>query len=58
MYMSIGNMIGPALAGILFQINVNVPYIFGAFILQISYALVVAWKGSEAGTRPVTVGNK
>ncbi|MDQ0218867.1 MFS transporter [Peribacillus cavernae] len=50
MYMSIGNMIGPALAGILFDININFPYIFGAFILMISYALVVTWKNSTAVT--------
>lgn len=50
MYMSIGNMIGPALAGILFDVNINFPYILGAFILLISFALVVTWKGGRAVT--------
>ncbi|WP_174733615.1 MFS transporter [Mesobacillus harenae] len=37
MYMSIGNMVGPALAGILFDINIEFPYAVGALILFISF---------------------
>lgn len=47
MYMSIGNMVGPALAGILFDINLNIPYIFGAVILFISFFMLSAWKSSQ-----------
>ncbi|AYC29088.1 MFS transporter [Paenisporosarcina cavernae] len=32
-YMSLGNMVGPALAGVLFDINMSSPYIVGAVIL-------------------------
>ncbi|RFU66532.1 MFS transporter [Bacillus sp. V59.32b] len=57
MYMSIGNMIGPALAGILFDVNINFPYILGAFILLISFTLVLSWKGGRSVTAtPGTVG--
>lgn len=44
MYMSIGNMIGPALAGILFDINVDFPYITGAIILLLSTLVLTRWK--------------
>ena len=36
-YMSLGNMIGPALAGILFDINMTYPYIIGT---DYSYSFV------------------
>lgn len=36
-YMSLGNMIGPALAGILFDINMSFPYIAGTLILVICF---------------------
>lgn len=36
-YMSLGNMIGPALAGILFDINMSFPYIAGTLILLICF---------------------
>ncbi len=42
-YMSIGNMIGPALAGILFDVNMNYPYIFGALIILISFFISFYW---------------
>ncbi|MFB5762255.1 MFS transporter [Paenibacillus medicaginis] len=47
-YMSIGNIVGPALAGTLFDVHINLPYIFGAAILMISLVLAVNWK---AGVR-------
>lgn len=43
-YMSIGNIVGPALAGTLFDVHINLPYIFGAAILMISLVLAVNWK--------------
>jgi DHA1 family multidrug resistance protein-like MFS transporter len=36
-YMSLGNMVGPALAGVLFDINMSFPYIAGTFILLICF---------------------
>lgn len=46
-YLSLGNMIGPALAGILFDWNMDSPYIFGTFILLACFVLAYVWvKGS------------
>ncbi|WP_342541872.1 MFS transporter [Paenisporosarcina sp. FSL H8-0542] len=36
-YMSLGNMVGPALAGILFDINMNFPYMAGTLILIVCF---------------------
>lgn len=42
-YMSLGNMIGPALAGILFDWNMNSPYVFGTIILVSCFSLTAVW---------------
>ncbi|MEH7131060.1 MFS transporter [Neobacillus drentensis] len=42
-YSSLGNIIGPSLAGILFDVSYNVPFIFGAVILVGSIVMCVAW---------------
>lgn len=42
-YMSLGNMIGPALAGIFFDININFPFIIGSIILLISWGITIVW---------------
>ena len=42
-YMSLGNMIGPALAGILFDINMSYPYILGTAILIICFFIANTW---------------
>lgn len=36
-YMSLGNMVGPALAGVLFDINMSFPYIAGTIVLIICF---------------------
>lgn len=46
-YMSIGNMIGPAIAGTLFDINMNIPYIFGAMILLASVIMLIRIKAAK-----------
>ncbi|QJD82132.1 MFS transporter [Cohnella herbarum] len=38
-YMSLGNIFGPALAGILFDVHMNLPYLFGAFVLFVSFLI-------------------
>lgn len=38
-YMSLGNIFGPAAAGILYDIHLNAPYLFGAIILLFSLYL-------------------
>jgi len=42
-YMSLGNMIGPALAGILFDIDMSYPYILGTAILITCFFIANAW---------------
>lgn len=42
-YMSLGSMIGPALAGMFFDININSPFIIGSVILIGSWALTLVW---------------
>lgn len=57
MYMSIGNMVGPALAGILFDVNVNFPYVVGAVILFISFCMLLTWKeGKSIATQAKPAG--
>jgi len=47
-YMSLGNMIGPALAGILFDWNMNSPYIFGSIILMACFFIALIWTMKKA----------
>ncbi|MEK4761722.1 MFS transporter [Viridibacillus sp. FSL E2-0187] len=47
-YMSLGNMIGPALAGILFDWNMNSPYVFGTIILVSCFSLTAVWAKKKA----------
>lgn len=42
-YMSLGNMIGPALAGIFFDININSPFVIGSVILLCSWGITLVW---------------
>ncbi|WP_018757328.1 MFS transporter [Paenibacillus terrigena] len=42
-YMSLGNIIGPSIAGILFDVHIQIPYAFGAVILLISAAMFLMW---------------
>lgn len=57
-YMSIGNILGPALAGTLFEVHMNLPYIFGAAILLLSLTFALRWKGrtvTEAKVQPASM---
>lgn len=42
-YMSLGSMIGPALAGMFFDINISYPFIVGSIILLASWAITLIW---------------
>lgn len=42
-YMSLGNMVGPALAGFLFDVNVMYPYLLGTVILVLCYGIAAFW---------------
>ncbi|GAV13529.1 MFS transporter [Paenibacillus sp. NAIST15-1] len=49
-YMSLGNIIGPAIAGILFDIHVQIPYAFGAIVLFASAGMLIGWKRDASYT--------
>lgn len=42
-YMSLGNMVGPALAGSIFDINITFPYFLGTAILLICFGIATVW---------------
>lgn len=42
-YSSLGNIIGPSLAGILYDVSYNIPFVFGAFILLGSMVMCAVW---------------
>lgn len=43
-YTSLGNIVGPAIGGILFDININYPYLFAAVIIAIGLGITIMWK--------------
>lgn len=47
-YMSLGNMFGPALAGILFDWKMDAPYIVGTVVLIVSFLLAFVWTSKKA----------
>ncbi|GAA4848972.1 multidrug efflux MFS transporter Blt [Paenibacillus vulneris] len=46
-YMSLGNIFGPGLAGILFDIHINLPYLFGACVLVVSSIIAATQIGKK-----------
>lgn len=44
-YMSIGNVLGPLLAGLLFDVNILYPFILGLIVLVITIFVSMKWKG-------------
>jgi len=46
-YTSLGNIVGPALGGILFDVNIHYPYLFAAVIMVIGLCITVMWKETQ-----------
>ncbi|MBM7621556.1 DHA1 family multidrug resistance protein-like MFS transporter [Bacillus tianshenii] len=46
-YMSIGNVLGPTLAGILYDVNISYPFILGLVILSFTITLSMSWQNRE-----------
>lgn len=46
-YTSLGNIVGPAMSGILFDVNINYPYLFSAVILIVGLGITLLWKESQ-----------
>ncbi|WP_339316225.1 MFS transporter [Paenibacillus sp. FSL R10-2734] len=47
-YTSLGNIAGPALGGIFFDININYPYLFAAVIMFIGLGFTLIWKEKQS----------
>lgn len=56
MFTSIGNVIGPVIGGILFDIELNYPFYFAAIFLCAGVALTFVWKKPDLGRNPVSKG--
>lgn len=50
-YMSIGNVIGPLLAGILYDVNIVYPFILGLAMLLVTMFITVAWQRSRSAKK-------
>lgn len=48
-YTSLGNIVGPAVAGILFDLNIHYPYLFAAVIMAIGLGITMMWKVNPMG---------
>ncbi len=46
-YTSLGNIVGPAMGGVLFDVNIHYPYLFAAVIMVIGFGITVMWKESQ-----------
>ena len=46
-YMSVGNVLGPLLAGALYDINISYPFVLGLVMLIITWTITVAWHRSR-----------
>ncbi|MFB6366798.1 MFS transporter [Paenibacillus elgii] len=46
-YTSLGIIVGPAIGGILLDLNVNLPYTFAAFVMCVSLVMFFVWQGQS-----------
>ncbi|MFJ7977437.1 MFS transporter [Peribacillus sp. JNUCC 23] len=46
-YTSLGNIVGPSIGGILFDVNIHYPYLFSAVILVVGLGITVMWKEKQ-----------
>ncbi|NWL87773.1 MULTISPECIES: MFS transporter [unclassified Paenibacillus] len=50
-YTSLGIIVGPAIGGILFDVNLNLPYMFAAVVLSAAFVMFMIWKGKAIKTQ-------
>lgn len=43
-YISLGNILGPSMAGLLFDVNLSLPFLAGCFILLITFLMTLRLK--------------
>lgn len=46
-YTSLGNIVGPALGGVLFDVNIQYPYLFAAVIMVVGLVITALWKDRQ-----------
>ena len=46
-YTSLGNIVGPALGGILFDVNIHCPYLFAGLVMLVGLVITVYWKDKQ-----------
>jgi DHA1 family multidrug resistance protein-like MFS transporter len=51
MFTSIGNVIGPVIGGILFDVDLNYPYYFATVLLAAGIGITFVWKDPARGVR-------
>lgn len=49
-YMSIGNVLGPLLAGLLYDVHIYSPFLLGLIVLLVTLTLSIRWKGASSLT--------
>lgn len=55
-YMSIGNILGPLLAGLLYDVHITYPFILGLIVLVITMGVSIVWKGKSNKLETVKQG--
>lgn len=43
-YMSIGNVLGPTLAGLLYDVKITYPFVLGFALLAVTLFITVSWQ--------------
>jgi len=51
-FMSLGRIVGPILAGMVFDLHLSLPYISGAVIMLIGFIICLRWLEAEASFQP------
>ncbi len=54
-FMSLGRIVGPIWAGLVFDVNISLPYLTGAIVMLLGFGVSLAWlqKGVPTQPRPV-----
>lgn len=52
-YMSIGNVLGPTLAGLLYDVNITYPFMLGLFLLALTLITAITWQRRVQRKKPV-----
>lgn len=51
MFTSIGNVLGPVVGGVLFDVDMDYPFYFATVVLAVGIGITFVWKDPDTGTR-------